>query len=780
MHANRHPHPHRPPPQNANVNGAHPSTGTSTSTGTGAAKPAAPGRSLQLNQQLMALYPIHSHPHHMAKNHHGHSHTHTLGQHHPHHHHQHQHQHQQLLPMSIVDTILALVPKCPTPKCSTYMHILNVLHPLSVPRAFQSLVRFGDAYAPDLKPLASANKRVTSPSMDDPDDAESDGRFITTDKLVRPRPRPTPTAAHGSSNGSGIGPRLASSTLPSPPLPPPTPSSIALARTGNEHLLALLVPALKLDPLFTRRLVLSACTYGSLSTLNCLIALGLALDPFPLAITAASRGGHTSVLDWWINSGRPIECPRDAMVVASARGHVHVLEWWVKTTGGALVLNYDTSPAIAAACRGGHLGVVKWWREFLGPAFVYFPEFGVCASEFGHVHLLKWFKAAGFAVGEGVEVSNMDLASMNGHVQVLEFWRAELGNECKYTTRAMKFASRNGHLATLEWWRASGLELRFTPNVGELALKGGHKEIARWWSNCPRFVALLRGDKPPDLLPTPTCDTSTLAPIDMDTLTAFGRRDLLDQLTWRALPSVSTPLAAIHAAQFGHTSVLEWWEPFNPMAAAANECLKIACRGNQINVLQWFHARGYAEGLADWAECAGIAAANGHVSTLDWLRAAGKMPQSAPLGALGAELVTLVRDAIKGGEHTMVLSWCVENGYTFEFDEARAAEEAVVLACELGRVQVLEWWRKNLGGPPRGVVEGTTRFVDVASERGQHLVLEWWATSGWELRFSEFAVRRARGRRVIEWWRRWVERESRQDEEVARVLDTMATVATED
>lgn len=77
----------------------------------------------------------------------------------------------------------------------------------------------------------------------------------------------------------------------------------------------------------------------------------------------------------------------------------------------------------------------------------------------------------------------MDWASMNGHVDVLQWW-LDSGFELKYTASfALSYASENGHIPVLNWWRDNGLELLCSESHApmDFASKGGRVKVLKWW-----------------------------------------------------------------------------------------------------------------------------------------------------------------------------------------------------------------------------------------------------------------------------------------------------------
>ena len=77
--------------------------------------------------------------------------------------------------------------------------------------------------------------------------------------------------------------------------------------------------------------------------------------------------------------------------------------------------------------------------------------------------------------------ARMDLASENGHVDILDFWFKT--GKVFYTMKAIDAASRNGHIDTLQWWLKSGLKLKYTVLAVDWACAFGHVDVLEWWKN---------------------------------------------------------------------------------------------------------------------------------------------------------------------------------------------------------------------------------------------------------------------------------------------------------
>jgi len=74
----------------------------------------------------------------------------------------------------------------------------------------------------------------------------------------------------------------------------------------------------------------------------------------------------------------------------------------------------------------------------------------------------------------------MDMASMAGHVKVLEWW-ATSQIDFKRDRSALHHASCHGRVDVLDWWLASGLQLYYDQEALTIATKHNRPEVLEWW-----------------------------------------------------------------------------------------------------------------------------------------------------------------------------------------------------------------------------------------------------------------------------------------------------------
>lgn len=169
------------------------------------------------------------------------------------------------------------------------------------------------------------------------------------------------------------------------------------------------------------------------------------------AIDAASRGGQVDALDWWLDSGLPLEYTEAALEYASSKNKIPVLNWWKAHRGPTLPLKIGR--VMDMASTAGHVKVLEWWA----------------ASQLE----FKYDRHA------------LHHASNHGRVNVLNWWLGS-GLQLIFDQDALTGATRHNRPEVLEWWDKSGLPIQYRMCDIEEALEdaiGGGEEARRWWKS---------------------------------------------------------------------------------------------------------------------------------------------------------------------------------------------------------------------------------------------------------------------------------------------------------
>ncbi|ORZ38499.1 hypothetical protein BCR44DRAFT_50686 [Catenaria anguillulae PL171] len=464
------------------------------------------------------------------------------------------------------------------------------------------------------------------------------------------------------------------------------------------------------------------------------------IDIDSAVVARACIKGHVDILEWCVASGYSLQVLDQYNIFHAARaGHLSVLMWWSKLEP-FIPFDFADSELALELARNGRESILRWWKERFGLDHILFaPRVWVAASANGHVGVLDFAKANGFAFPESLR-DCIDSAASNGHVHVLDWWYnatkpRTVQCDFDYSVKAMDGASANGHIQVLDFFAKSGLDLQFTPMAMQAAREAGHIQVVQWWNECRLYRSLVTG--------TLALGPQSRPPGDFIMLCAFGCVDLLTDEVLTAQGNDLCMQGCEAACRFGHVAVLNALKPHirHISLAGLARCIGAVIQNNQPEALRWcikFFPTPTPDVVRRIAPEVVDACNRGHVEVLEVLDCAGLLPGTTQLiiaACDGGSLASLdFLSAI-----APISSW-----------DADVSKYAWRYAAENGHVSVLQWLADN------GVRTGVNpRWIDSASTNGHYLVLEWWKQSKLPFKFTEMALWNAvknKHEKVIRWW----------------------------
>ena len=164
---------------------------------------------------------------------------------------------------------------------------------------------------------------------------------------------------------------------------------------------------------------------------------------------------------WYLCQVQAYEGLGFTVVNASAKGHIELLKRMRSVLDVSKLVSHSQN-AMESASLNGHVNVLTWWKNESGLPLQYSERAMVNASTNGHVNVLTWWKNES---GLPLQYSERAMvnASTNGHVNVLMWWKNESGFSIQYSQKAVYYASINGHVNVLTWWKnESGLPIQYS------------------------------------------------------------------------------------------------------------------------------------------------------------------------------------------------------------------------------------------------------------------------------------------------------------------------------
>ena len=473
----------------------------------------------------------------------------------------------------------------------------------------------------------------------------------------------------------------------------------------------------------------SASKMGHINVLNWWVNSGIPLIYDKYAIDEACIYGEIDVIKWWINSGLKLIYTESALSYASSNGYTNILDC-LKNSGIPLVYS---SHALDCACS---VDVLTWWFDS-GLKLDYTKHALYYASSEGNVDILKWWFDSGLplkypthemdtsyynaddAKDLTLGICVMNMASLRGHIEVLNFWldiSIKKNIPLKYSKLAIDCFYGKNKVNVLTWWKNSGLRLKYSEDAIDEASREGVLEILTWWFSSG--------------LPLKYSEKALIY------ASRQGQIDVLNLWSDSGLPLVYYEKTILndlincesHAPDFA--SVLDWW--FNKSGLHWRDILneidldvivKGLCKTNVVRDLSNSYGNIPKDPLRD-------------TNVLNFWKNTG----------LKLKYTSFCYDCASENGRVDVLEW-LKNEFGFK---SKYTDKTINLASQNKHINVLEWW-KNSGLP----LKYSDKAFNVATSKGNVAVLEWWVKSGLKLKYSDKALQYARRNkleRVFKWF----------------------------
>ena len=250
--------------------------------------------------------------------------------------------------------------------------------------------------------------------------------------------------------------------------------------------------------------------------------------------------------------------------------------------------------------------------------------------------------------------ASMNVASANGHVDVLEWWKNS-GLELKYTAKAIKVASLNGHIDVLEWWKNSGLKLKYYHLIIEDASNYGNIDVLEWWKKSGLEL--------------------TYNYRIIDNASENGRVDMLEWWKNSGLELKYSQYAIDNASEQGHINILEWWKNSGLILQYTKNAMNTASNHGNVDVLKWWKNSGLKLKYSHYA--IDKASEHGHINILEWWKNSGlklKYTNAAMNYAISID----------------VLEWWKNSGLLLKY-----SKHAIDIALKYGRHDKVKWWEDS-------------------------------------------------------------------------------------
>lgn len=161
-----------------------------------------------------------------------------------------------------------------------------------------------------------------------------------------------------------------------------------------------------------------------------------------VSIEFAAKNDCYPILNWYYQKYKKenalVVQPTDLYDYLSSEGNIKMLTWFKNHR--SVFLLYCSENAVDYASLNGYIDILDFWYEFDRAKFKYTPYAIDWASKYGHIHILEWF----FKKAEEFITNLME--------NKFSIWESPIEFKFLYTNRAIGGAAINNNISVLNWF----------------------------------------------------------------------------------------------------------------------------------------------------------------------------------------------------------------------------------------------------------------------------------------------------------------------------------------
>lgn len=431
-----------------------------------------------------------------------------------------------------------------------------------------------------------------------------------------------------------------------------------------------------------------------------------------------------------------------------------LVEFWVTTMS-----HWDIIRIITKIASRGHTNMLEWLKNNVVPSSQNKNETMLFLSYSYHSRnsFFYYFLSKSHKMHDSLSQNNVKnsrllffeqqngkaimMASKNGQIAVLEWFKKNLCFEFKYNENAIDLASQNGQIAVLEWFKNCGFDFDYTFAI-DYASENGHLHILKWFKKNSKRSCIALATQDLSLNPESQNDSGfsgfifKYSFLAIDEASRNGHIHILKWFKNSGFELIYSHKAIDEASRNGHLYILKW---FRKLSLESNSFHKFnychlaidnASANGHLHILKWFKKSGYQFIYSNRA--IDEASSNGHVNILEWWKCNSQSNISSETQKTKSQNLELkysekAIDNASANGHLHILKWFQSSGLKIKYSAS-----AINMASANGHIFILEWFINS------GLnLKYSHNAIDLAFHYERIDVLIWWKKSQLRLEYSE-------------------------------------------